>query len=120
MIVTMQDRETLTDIVTKAVAAALAGNKPAPVVETRTEPAPPVEKTRITVQELLDKVREYRATLKKHDRVMEQFRNHTDDSKNANRAREKARDELEEAEEGFLDFCKAVAAGTTVIERGTR
>ena len=116
MIVTMQDREILTDIVTKAVSAALAGNKPAPVLETRPEPAPPVEKTRLTVQQVLDNVREYRAAVKKFDRVMEQFRDHTDDSKAANRARKQVRDELRKAEDDFLEFCKAVAAGTTVVE----
>lgn len=116
MVITMQDRETLTDIVTQAVAAALAGNKPAPVLETKPEPAQPVEKTRLTVQQVLDNVREYRAAVKKFDRVMEQFRDHPDDSKAANRARKQVRDELRKAEDGFLEFCKAVAAGTTVVE----
>lgn len=122
MVITMQDRETLKAIVLEALALQprpghLQELIAAPVRETRTEP--PVEKQKITVQGLLDKVREYRAVLKKHDRVLEQFRNHPFDSKNAQRAIENARNALEEAEEGFVEFCKAVAAGTTVIERGT-
>jgi hypothetical protein len=121
MVITLQDRETLKAIVREALALE---PRPGHMEELLTKPVrqvtvQPAEKKRVTVQQLLDTVREYRAVLKKHDRVMDQYRDHPFDSKTASKAREKARDDLEQAEEGFLEFCKAVAAGTTVIERGT-
>jgi len=118
--ITMEDREILKAIVTEAVAPFFE-KTPTPVLETRTEkpvePVTPVISQRMTIDELVDLVREYRAKHKALERTLERFRNHPDDSINANRAIVRAREELREAEEGFQRFCECVAAKTTVIER---
>ena len=119
MTITMQDREILKAIVAEAVAPFFE-KTPATVLETRTEktePVTPVVSQHMTVDELVEFVREFRSKQKALVRTLERFRNHRDDAVNANRAINKARAEVEEAEEKLQALCEAVAAKTTVIER---
>ena len=114
MIITLEARADLKAIVKEAVAEVM-GVKPQPVVET--PPAITFTPDRMTVQQVLELAQEYRRVLKKHDKTMNQHRNHPFDSKVANRAIEAARDELEAMEERYQSFCKGVAAGWVLIGR---
>lgn len=119
----LEDRETMRRVMTEVMASFLGK----PVLETKTEPvveqvvfsSTPIPVSHTDVAALFKTVSNYRAALKKYDKVMNQYRDAPFDSKIAKRNILTAKKNLEEAEEGFLTFCKKVANGTMVINRGT-
>jgi hypothetical protein len=125
--ITLEDRAIFTDIITKATAPILDAVKAlqkAPVLETRKEepekprepkPLKLPEGPYITVGQLLETLRVFRARVRTCDRVLEKFRDHPQDSSNAERAIANARGDVKVAEEGFLALCRELADGKRTI-----
>lgn len=119
MVLTQETRMQLLEIVREATDPILKAvtnttSPPPPVLETRTDKP---TSTAVSTESIVDAARGLRAAYKKEERVLEQFRNHPQDSANANRAIRNAKEEVREAELAFVEMCRKIACGELLIER---